>query len=287
MAWDNPAQAVIGAVIVGAAVMTARSRRRIRAVLLVGGSSRIPLVAQLVMAELGRPIAVDARPKDAIPMGAALAAAARVRHVPGAAEPVTLADRGRDHRPGGPPIAVTPEGTQPPTGAAPHPLPPPTAPARPGGAGRRGRAVLAMVVGLTVLVLVVALGGGQLRTRRDATTSGTAGAGDAAGSTGRSDANPQSFDEVVVGVAAPDALTLGYVTTTLELAGYQVTSLTADLPQQDATSVLYAPGHHDAARQTAERLGLSSEVVDVLREPFPVDVGEAGVAVLAGRDLVR
>ena len=36
MAWDNPAQAVIGAVIVGAAVMTARSRRRIRAVLLVG-----------------------------------------------------------------------------------------------------------------------------------------------------------------------------------------------------------------------------------------------------------
>jgi multicomponent Na+:H+ antiporter subunit A len=36
MAWDNPAQAVIGAVIVGAAIMTARSRRRIRAVLLVG-----------------------------------------------------------------------------------------------------------------------------------------------------------------------------------------------------------------------------------------------------------
>ena len=36
MAWDNPAQAVIGAVIVGAAIITARSRRRIRAVLLVG-----------------------------------------------------------------------------------------------------------------------------------------------------------------------------------------------------------------------------------------------------------
>ena len=35
-ASDNPAQAVIGAVIVGAAVMTARSRRRIHAVLLVG-----------------------------------------------------------------------------------------------------------------------------------------------------------------------------------------------------------------------------------------------------------
>lgn len=35
-AWDNPAQAVIGVVVVAAAVMTARSRRRIRAVLLVG-----------------------------------------------------------------------------------------------------------------------------------------------------------------------------------------------------------------------------------------------------------
>jgi actin-like ATPase involved in cell morphogenesis len=43
------------------------------AVLLVGGSSRIPLVAQLVSAELGRPVAVDADPKNAIAFGAALA----------------------------------------------------------------------------------------------------------------------------------------------------------------------------------------------------------------------
>jgi multicomponent Na+:H+ antiporter subunit A len=35
-AWDSPAQAVVGAVVVAAAVLTARSRRRIRAVLLVG-----------------------------------------------------------------------------------------------------------------------------------------------------------------------------------------------------------------------------------------------------------
>ena len=44
-------------------------------VLLVGGSSRIPLVAQMVGAELGRPVAVDAHPKHAIALGAALAAA--------------------------------------------------------------------------------------------------------------------------------------------------------------------------------------------------------------------
>lgn len=49
-------------------------------VLLVGGSSRIPLVAELVSAELGRPVAVDAHPKYAVPLGAALAAA------PGVAE---------------------------------------------------------------------------------------------------------------------------------------------------------------------------------------------------------
>jgi molecular chaperone DnaK len=43
-------------------------------VLLVGGSSRVPLVAQLVSAELGRPVAVDADPKAAIALGAALLA---------------------------------------------------------------------------------------------------------------------------------------------------------------------------------------------------------------------
>ncbi|MGH7535773.1 MAG: Hsp70 family protein, partial [Gemmatimonadales bacterium] len=43
-------------------------------VLLVGGSSRVPLVAQLVSAELGRPVAIDADPKAAIALGAALSA---------------------------------------------------------------------------------------------------------------------------------------------------------------------------------------------------------------------
>jgi len=44
-------------------------------VLLVGGSSRIPLVAELVSARLGRPVAVDAHPKHAIALGAAIVAA--------------------------------------------------------------------------------------------------------------------------------------------------------------------------------------------------------------------
>lgn len=42
------------------------------AVLLVGGSARIPLVARMVSEELGRPVEVVARPKDAVALGAAL-----------------------------------------------------------------------------------------------------------------------------------------------------------------------------------------------------------------------
>jgi len=59
------------------------------AVLLVGGSSRIPLVSQLVSDELGRPVAVDADPKTAIAMGAALAISPQpaARPAPAAAPP--------------------------------------------------------------------------------------------------------------------------------------------------------------------------------------------------------
>jgi actin-like ATPase involved in cell morphogenesis len=48
----------------------------LKGVLLVGGSSRIPLVAQTVSAALGRPVAVDAHPKNVVALGAALAARA-------------------------------------------------------------------------------------------------------------------------------------------------------------------------------------------------------------------
>ncbi|MCA1588544.1 MAG: Hsp70 family protein, partial [Chloroflexi bacterium] len=45
-------------------------------ILLVGGSSRIPLVGEIVQHATGRPVAVDAHPKFAIALGAAAAAAA-------------------------------------------------------------------------------------------------------------------------------------------------------------------------------------------------------------------
>lgn len=45
----------------------------VSAILLVGGSSRIPLVAQMVAEALGRPISLDVHPKHAIALGAAMA----------------------------------------------------------------------------------------------------------------------------------------------------------------------------------------------------------------------
>ena len=47
-------------------------------VLLVGGSARVPLVAQLLGEELGRPIVIDNHPKHAIALGAALWGATQV-----------------------------------------------------------------------------------------------------------------------------------------------------------------------------------------------------------------
>jgi molecular chaperone DnaK len=61
------------------------------AVLLIGGSSRIPLVAQLISEQLDRPIAVDADPKSSICLGAAVSA---VLGRAAAAEAVAVADAG-------------------------------------------------------------------------------------------------------------------------------------------------------------------------------------------------
>jgi molecular chaperone DnaK len=60
------------------------SPEQLTAVLLVGGSSRIPLVGQLVSEQLGRPVAVDADPKNAIAKGAALAITPRPAEAPAA-----------------------------------------------------------------------------------------------------------------------------------------------------------------------------------------------------------
>lgn len=76
----------------------------LKAVLLVGGSSRIPLVAEMVASELGRPVALDVHPKNAIALGAALLASGELvknggdevnfENVAGGGEDVSTTDGG-------------------------------------------------------------------------------------------------------------------------------------------------------------------------------------------------
>lgn len=96
----------------------------LHSVLLVGGSSRIPLISQLVSAELGRPVALDVHPKHSVALGAAVIAggtgAIGRPATPAAAEPAATA-----------PLPTT----SPAPAAASRPatplLPPPPAPAAP------------------------------------------------------------------------------------------------------------------------------------------------------------
>jgi actin-like ATPase involved in cell morphogenesis len=79
----------------------------VKAVLLVGGSSQIPLVGQLLAERLGCPVAVDAHPKHTVALGAARAAAEPSSSRP----PATLP----------PPAAAPPAATAPVEPSAPPP----------------------------------------------------------------------------------------------------------------------------------------------------------------------
>lgn len=61
-------------------------------VLLVGGSSRIPLVAEMITAATGRPVSVDVHPKLTIASGAALVGAARAVPVTRTAPPTEVVE---------------------------------------------------------------------------------------------------------------------------------------------------------------------------------------------------
>jgi len=94
----------------------------LHSVLLVGGSSRMPIVSQLVGAELGRPVAVDAHPKHAVALGAAMVAGSVVSAVaePEAPAPVAPA-----------PVAPAPAASTPVAKTPAVPTPVATSPAAP------------------------------------------------------------------------------------------------------------------------------------------------------------
>ncbi len=97
-------------------------------VLLVGGSSRIPLISQMVSSELGRPVAVDADPKHAVALGAAaFAGGAASRPVavpaPGSGDALTAAAAAAAA-----PLIVPADEVAGAVASAPAPTPPPTLP---------------------------------------------------------------------------------------------------------------------------------------------------------------
>jgi actin-like ATPase involved in cell morphogenesis len=125
----------------------------VSSVLLVGGSSRIPLVAEMVSADLGRPIAVDAHPKDAVAVGAALAVAARIPETSSPpSPPPAVPDALPVARPA--PTAPDPIGPVDPTPAPPRPSRPVRRRSRP---TRHRRSRLAPIL-LAVLGVAVATG---------------------------------------------------------------------------------------------------------------------------------
>jgi molecular chaperone DnaK len=150
-------------------------------VLLVGGSSRIPLVGEVVGEMLGRPVAVDAHPKHLVAMGAARHAAngghlRALTRRPAAAPtpppppppPAPVAPPAPLPPPVSPAPAPTAGPVAPPPPAAPAPAPAPApgaAPRTSGGGGRRlglvgGAVALVAIVGVAAAALLGGGGGG-------------------------------------------------------------------------------------------------------------------------------
>ncbi len=114
-------------------------------VVLVGGSSRTPVVAQLLSAEFARPITIDIDPTHAVALGAAMVARARATgganaHAPAPASPPENETLPRPAPPNSPavdePVAPAPPtpaapAVAPPTPAPPTPPPPVVAPSTP------------------------------------------------------------------------------------------------------------------------------------------------------------
>jgi YVTN family beta-propeller protein len=152
------------------AVHTARlDVQQLSAVLLVGGSSRIPLIERMIAEEIGRPTVVDAHPKHAVALGAAVAAS--MRRVPANQASFAGAATGEP-----PPTVPLPRSAPPP--AAPSiptpnvPMPPPAAPpVNPPSSSRRRRLWAAAAV---LLVLAVVGGSAFYLTHRSSDNATTA-----------------------------------------------------------------------------------------------------------------
>ena len=136
-------------------------------VLLVGGSSRIPLVTQMVSSAVGRPVAVDAHPKHGVALGAALHAAERAARRPAIGGDQAAPDATTDPTIAAPIIAATEVDEPAMTAIVPSTAlqPPSTVPPR-----KKSAAIVA--VGVVVVVAAVAVGAVLLGGGDDESVSG-------------------------------------------------------------------------------------------------------------------
>ncbi len=156
-------------------------------ILLVGGSSRIPLVAEMVREATGRPVALDAHPKHAMALGAAFSARQDLATVPsriraGTADEVRGTGGGApekpdhglgDHGSAAPPIPNALDAAAAPAALDAPAVRPGATLRRPGWIARAAterRAQVLVVIGIIALALmaavvsIAALGGGAART---------------------------------------------------------------------------------------------------------------------------
>jgi actin-like ATPase involved in cell morphogenesis len=187
-------------------------------ILLVGGSSRTPLVGEMIAARTGRPVAVDAHPKFTICLGAAVRGTVPASAAADAAAAALLASLAA------PPIATAAPvagGAPPPLGsAAPPPPPPPPAAARadvpfvasavpPPTKARRG-----LLIGAVAAIVALGGVGVVLATRSGSTASSattTLVAGD--GATGRSATTTSASEATTTAAVSTAAETTGVATT--------------------------------------------------------------------------
>ena len=180
-------------------------------VLLVGGSSRMPLVAERIRDATGRPVVMDAHPKLAIATGAALVGAATMTPPPTATAPAPAVAPTAWQAPV--PAAATAPGAAP--AAAPFRTMAPVA------APRRPRwpllAIAGVAVGALAVVGVIALGGD------DGAGSGTASTEAGADPTGDGVANgpqvtPLAFGGATAGAGIPGPALSAGVSDIVDLA---------------------------------------------------------------------
>ena len=200
-------------------------------ILLVGGSSRIPLVAEIIQQTTGRPVAVDAHPKFTIALGAAAAGAAELaREAPTVAVPVPAAAAAPipAEETASLPIAEAPA-------VAPSPQPQ-------SAAAPRRRGVPLVAIGLAALLLI---GGGAaafmlLGNQPDSGTATPDGPGSTPGPTTDAGSSAVPGTEASPAASTPDGTTAegGVITT---YAGTSDVGNTGD--GGPATSAqLYSPG---------------------------------------------